>query len=352
MSVLEIRPGAVVSGAVSLSMAQFFKVTASSGNPAYLVLTALDRNEYTQAASSATGNFRGGAAVLNFAPLGGDATGCGIVFTWQAATGQYVNATYGALNQLVYKASASPADITNISLFGTGSSATALLDAGNPYAMMQADAGGYIGSVTIATQPGFAGSVPAAATPAGIAAAAMKFVGQAWNESGCWVLASTIAAEAGASLPLQSTAVFLPGQPNGEWTVLYNGPAGAAGNWQNLVSTGDIVVFAPPGGGGHITTCVSGAGASAMLVDNITYQNAAGTITNLAHDGSPADVLIAPAHPAMQEWSGVAASSVVIYALDTPVVTAISTAPGLDAGQGEALSQLLAATPLHSCMAG
>jgi hypothetical protein len=61
-----------------------------------------------------------------------------------------------------------------------------------------------------------------------------------------------------------------------------------------------------------------------MLVDNITYENQFGQISNLAKDGSPNDVAIAAPHPASQEWSGVAANSVVIYALDTPVVTPVS----------------------------
>jgi hypothetical protein len=71
-----------------------------------------------------------------------------------------------------------------------------------------------------------------------------------------------------------------------------------------------------------------------MLVDNITYDNQYGRITNLANDGSPNDVTIASAHPASQEWAGVAANSVVIYALDTPVVTTAKAAIAIgSAGQ-------------------
>ena len=125
--------------------------------------------------------------------------------------------------------SGSLGDVTNLSLFGTSNLSLATSYAANAYGMMQVDASGYLGSATVVTQPKFTGGVPAQATPNSIAAVADSFVGQAWNMDGCWVLASTIAAEAGASLPVQSTAIGLPGQANGEWIVAFNGPAGAVG---------------------------------------------------------------------------------------------------------------------------
>src|SRR5262249_2514055 len=67
---------------------------------------------------------------------------------------------------------------------------------------------------------------------------------------------------------------------------------------------------------------VSGSGSTAMLVDNITYVNRHGAITNSANDGSSLDIIVAPPHAASQEWSGVQASTVVIYQLDTPNVAA------------------------------
>jgi hypothetical protein len=81
-----------------------------------------------------------------------------------------------------------------------------------------------------------------------------------------------------------------------------------------------------------------------MLVDNITYQNARGQISNLANDGSPNDVLIVPLHPAMQEWNGVSANAVVIYALDTPSIMAKAPAASLAAGASVLLSALASAT--------
>ena len=340
MAVGEISSEAVVGGAQTLSLSQFFNVTTAGANPQYLVVNALDRNEYTVTANHDAGSFSGNGATLDLASIGSDGRGAGIVFTWQASSGQYVNATYGTLSQLTFTASDSASDVTNISLFGTNSAAVAQQNASNAYALMQADPAGYIGSATVTTQPNFSGTVPTQATPDGIAAIAASFVGDAWNCDGCWVLASTIAAEAGAGLPIESTAIGIAGRANGEWAVVYNGPAASNSNWQSMVTTGDIVCIGTPGGGGHITTCVSGSGSTAMLVDNITYENARGQITNSANDGSASDIIMAPPHPASQEWSGVAANLVVIYALDTPDITDKITTDALNIGTSVLLSTL------------
>ncbi len=245
---------------------------------------------------------------------------------------------------MIYDSSGSANDVTNLSLFGTGNLTQANEYAANAYNMMQADPAGYIGSATVATQASFTATVPGQATPDSIIAAAGSFVGKAWNMEGCWVLASTIAAEAGASLPVQSTAIGVPGKANGEWIVAYNGPSGASGNWQSMVKAGEIIVIGTSGGGGHITTCVSGSGTSAMLVDNIAYENGYGQILNAANDGSAADVIVSAPHAASQEWSGVSASSVVIYELDTPTVTVSISAASLTVHATESLGSLFSAT--------
>jgi hypothetical protein len=341
----------VFSGATSTAIGTDFATTAT-GNPAYLVVTVLDRNEYTAAATGATGGFSGNNNTLALSNNGGDGRGCGIVYTWQASTHQYTNATYGPLSQLTYTASGSLYDLTDISLFGTGNATIAQQDASNPFVLMQADPAGYIGTVSIVTDPNFVGAsaanAAANATPDGVAATAMGFVGDAWNDNGCWILASTIAAEAGAALPVQSTAVGVPGVTNGEWIVLYNGPVSASSTWQSMVSTGDVICFGTPGGGGHITTCVSGTGTTAMLVDNITYMNAHGKISNPANDGSPNDIIVATPHLATQEWSGVSANAVVIYGLDTPDISTLAGTLNLSTGSSEILSKLFtAADPAH-----
>ena len=195
----------------------------------------------------------------------------------------------------------------------------------------------------MATQPTFQGSDSTQATPNSIAAVAESFVGKAWNMDGCWVLASTIAAEAGASLLRHLNEIGVPGQSNGEWFVAYNGPAGQSSDWQSMIKAGEIIVFETSSGGGHITTVVSGSGSAAMLVDNITYVNARGQVTNLANDGSSADITIAAPHAASQEFAGVSASMVVIYELDAPIVSNLLTSDTLAPGSSQTLSTLFSA---------
>jgi hypothetical protein len=344
MSIVENKNAFVDPTAVSINLSQMFTVTAASNNPAYLVLTVLDRNEYTVGASDATGTLSGNGHTLSLSSLGGDGRGTGIVFTWQASSGQYYNSTYGYLNQLTYNASGSLDDVTNLSLFGTSNLSQANAYATNANSMMQVDPSGYLGSATVVTEPKFSGTVPAQATPNSIATIADSFVGDAWNMDGCWVLASTIAAEAGASLPVQSTLIGLPGQANGEWIVAFNGPNGQSGNWQSLVKEGEVIVIGTPGGGGHITTCVSGSGSTAMLVDNVTYVTSSGQVTNLAGDGSSNDIVVSAPHPASQEWAGVSASSVVIYELDTPIVADTVSSDSLALHASQVLSSLFTAT--------
>jgi hypothetical protein len=334
----------IVAGPAPVALSQFFAVSSpASGqaNPAYLVVTAFDRNAYAAECTGVAGAFAGNGASLGLSPTIGNARAAAIVFTWTA--GQYVNATYGAFSALAYTPSASVGEVANISVFTTSNLALATRDAANPLVLAQADPAGNVGSATIVTdahpyapiQPPLAG---AGVTPDAIAAAAQSFVGRAWNDQGCWNLASTIAAEAGAGLPITATALGVAGHGSGQWVVVYDGPAHANAAWRGLVSTGDIITYGTPGGGGHITICVSGSGAGAMLIDNVVYQNAQGQISNAAGDGSASDVLVAPAHLAAQSFAGVAANSVVIYALDTPVVSARVGAPALSAGVAVPLS--------------
>lgn len=344
----------VVTGAQTVGLSQTLSTIVGSARPAYLVLTALDRNEYAAAATGTTGSFSGNGNTAQFGFDGGDGRAVSIVFTYDASTGLYYNDTYGYLNQLQYAASESIGDVTNISLFDTNNPFLAQFYAYDAFILAQADPSGYLGSITIVTEPGFAAPATLQATPDSIAATAESFVGRAWNMDGCWVLASTIAAEAGASLPIQSTMLARPGQANGEWIVAFNGPAGQSGNWQSLVKAGEMVVFMNPGGAsGHITTCVSGSGATAMLVDNITYENIFGQVTNPAKDGSSSDIVIAPPHPATQEWTGVAGSSVVIYELDTPIVAATTARISLTAASSQTLAALFSATdPANKAITG
>ena len=343
MSVAVSNQPIVVPGVQTVALSTVFHITASASNPTYLILNAFDRREYTAGASGATGTLDGNGLHFGLSSSDGDARETGLVFTYQPASGRYMNNSAGFLDQMTYTASGSAGDITDLSLFASGSLSFAAANAADGYGLMFDDPGGYLGTATVATLPGFGGSVPSQATPGSIAAIAQSFVGKAWNMNGCWILTSTIAAEAGASLPVQSTA-YMPGQANGEWFVAFNGPTGSSGDWQSMVRPGDMIGFVTASGGGHITTCVSGAGISAQLVDNITYARADGSVANLANDGSPEDVVIQSPHAASQEWSGVKASTVVIYRLDTPSVTPTVGGLTLAAGTEQGLASLFAAS--------
>jgi hypothetical protein len=66
---------------------------------------------------------------------------------------------------------------------------------------------------------------------------------------------------------------------------------------------------------------VSGTGATTLLVDNAVFVNQNGTEQNSASDGSANDMVVAGPHPGYQEFSGVNPNNVVVYRLDTPMVT-------------------------------
>ena len=169
MSITENQNAIVINAAAPIGLAQMFTETASATNPAYLVLTAIDRKVYTAGATGATGTLSGNGHSLGFSNIGGDARGAGIVFTYQASSGRYYSSIYGFLDLLTYNASGSSGDVTNLSLFGTSSLSQATAYASNAYSIMQADASGYLGSATVVTQPKFSGSVPVQATPSSIA---------------------------------------------------------------------------------------------------------------------------------------------------------------------------------------
>ena len=334
----------------SVPLSQLLTLSAAASDPSFLVLNGYDRNEYTVGSSASTASFSGNGHTLGFSALGGDARGAGIVFT-RDASGHYVNSSFGMLDQLSLTGSTSKSEVTALSLFGTNDASLANKDAGNAIALAQDDASGYLGTLTVVTtptngavtKPATALSSAVQATPFSIAAEAQSFVGSVANRDGCWVMASTIAAEAGASLPVQS-AVNMAGAANGEWMLAYNGPAGSTGDWTSSVRTGDMIGFVTAAGTGHITTVVSGAGSTAMVVDNAVFSNAQGAVLNSANDGSANDIIVQAAHAASQEWAGVAASSVVIFRLDTPVVTTAAATLTVAAGGTAALASVFAAT--------
>ena len=346
-----LNAGSVVAKAgQKVNVASLLHITAGN-NPTYLVVSLVDRNEYTASSNGNTGVLSGNGHTASFSHLIGDNNTVGIVFTYNATTGQYTNATYGSLANLVYTASTNTNDNTSISVFTTNNASVAKQYANNPFALESYARSytSYVGSVSVVTQPAFAGPTPSQATPHSICSAAMSFVGKAWNDNGCWVLTSNISAEAGASLPITSTLLGVPGVASGEWIVAYNGPAGQRGNWQSQITAGEMVVFETSATSGHITTVVSGFGSSAMVVDNAAFVNKSGKIVNSANDGSPKDIIIAGPHLASQEWSMAVSGSVVVYELDCPIIATKTATNSLGAGKTEALSPLFtAANPVAS----
>ena len=329
-----------------VSLSSLFSVTASSSNPTYLILTGLDRDEYTAGYNtSAMGTLSGDGTTQDFENFDSDGWSVGVVFTYQASTGLYYNPIYGYFNELTFTASSDTNDNVSLSVFGTNNYGLASAYATNPYVLIENPSYfTYDGSVSVVTQPSVAGDTPSQATPDSVCSAALSFVGDAWNEDGCWVLASNISAKAGASLPLTSTLIGLAGVANGEWIVAYNGPVSANSNWESSLVAGEMVAFETTSGGGHITTVVSGSGSSAMLVDNITYVNWNGSIANPADDGSASDIIIAAPHSAMQEFSGVNPAMVVVYELDTPTVSDVVTSVTISEDSSRSLASLFTAT--------
>ena len=340
-----LNAGSVVATAgQKVNVASLLQI--SGNNPTYLVVSLLDRKEYTASSNGNTGVLSDNGHTTGFGYLSGDSYTVGIVFTFNASTGQYTNATYGNLANLTYTASTNTNDNTSLSVFTTNNSSIASNYANNPYTLefYVGTYTSYVGSISVVTEPAFVGPTPNQATPSSICSVAMNFVGKTWNLNGCWVLTSDISAEAGASLPITSTMLGTPGVASGEWIVAYNGPAGQSGSWQSQITAGEMVLFKTSATSGHITTVVSGAGSSAMVVDNAYFVNSSGQIVNSAQDGSANDIIIAGPHLASQEWALAVTGSVVVYELNCPIITANSAGSDLAVGKLEPLSLLFTAS--------
>jgi hypothetical protein len=342
-------------------LSNLFSVGTSAPPPTYLDVIMTDRIEYSGANSPLTGTFTDGSvnAPVYARTVQGGASNqnlnideAAIVFTYQAATGQYYNAQYGYFNQLTFKTGNTNLENAEISVYTTNSYSTLYsLDpnTGTQAALYDAQ---YLASVALSnsTQMTYCGSVDvlntnnlvsiaAQATPLSVVQAAKSFVGQVWNEDGCWVLASDIATLAGASLPVTSMQVMAP-IANNPWIVAYYGGnqvAPSVALAESLITAGDIVAVAWAGGGAHIFTVVSGSGASAKIIDNAV------TGSNGAHDGYSADVIAGQYFTVGQEFTAdvALASSITIYRLDTPTIAVLnSTIHAVSGGAQIGLSTL------------
>jgi hypothetical protein len=86
MAVAERENAVVYSMSKSISRSQMFAVTPDSSNPAYVVLTLLDR----AGATGATGTLSGNGDTSAVTSVGGERGGTG--FTYQVPTGRYFKA--------------------------------------------------------------------------------------------------------------------------------------------------------------------------------------------------------------------------------------------------------------------
>ena len=332
-----LAPGAVVT------VGAMFALPTGGLGPDDIVLDTLDRNEYAFSGSGTADAIVGAGARVATASDGGDGRVSGTVFVKDAATGLYMNATYGSLADVAITASSDVDRYMSVSLYGVADDSLAQRYGSDPYAMSRLlDYPQYgvsdLGTVGVTTQrsPG-----AAQATPSSIAAIAVGYVGKAWNADGCWVLCSDIAARAGSSLPFSATESTVPAHAGGEWMVAYDASTGIR---PYVLTVGEMYGLVT-GTSAHIATVVSGSGATAMVVDNITYQDASGRTTN-GVPGNAADVVVSAPHLASQELAQADPSSIVVYELDTPTVTALPTtaAARVAAGHPIGLSSLMRAT--------
>lgn len=316
-------------------------LSVTEGNlPQYLVLVGLDRERYTAASNGDRGTLAGNGNTIGFRQPGeSDCYSFGVVFTH--TDHGYYNETFGYLSDLQLKTSTDNYRNEYLTLYGFGKTGTpdsdllAKLNAevANPWfdggafmhtatqaatpANLAYSTSNFIGTLDVVTRSDYVDATPNQATPNEIVAVASTFVGHAWNDNGCWILASNIAAAAGASLPLTSDEArpdLTPPVDNGEWIVAYDSATATEAqqkNWEQQLRPGDVVV-SYNSCGGHIMTVVGGSGYASKFIDN--SGNAAG-------DGSPHDIAIWDAHTLVSWAVGPDPKNVVIYRLDTPVIT-------------------------------
>ena len=353
--------GSVVANpSASIAVAPLFTFSTANNNPTYIDVTAFDRNEYPYALLPKLGYFQANGYVVSEINTYSDHYGAGIIYTLQT-NGSYYNSKYGYLSDLNYIASSTQYDNTYLTI--VGSNGLSVLGntriSGTSIAISQdAQVLAYnaaynntpvLGSIDIVTGTAISTSAPSQATPKSIVATANAFIGQVWNNEGCWILASNIAAKSGSSLPI--TTSLSDGSAcaiaNGEWIVVYNGANQSLPTIfgaESYLLPGDMLTVAwsltgPNKGGGHIATVVSGSGLNAVVVDNIRSTGVGGNVVD-ANDV----YLKSHSLDSALLYNQAIASSMVIYRLDTPTITVNIPSYSLVAGQSIKLGSFFTAT--------
>ncbi|CAK0773998.1 PPC domain-containing protein [uncultured Gammaproteobacteria bacterium] len=214
-------------------------------SPAKLSVTVYDRENY------------GGVETHNFGTLyannGATYRAGGYTLNFSQVNGQYMTANGMTLADFTYSASTQEDRTAHFNM-------TAYNAAGS--VLTQRD-------VDVVTHSTYTDTTAGVVTGAEIAKVAQSYIGKVWDDSGCWVLASNIAASAGGSLCLNSGWITSQISDNGQFTVAYNAYKGINANWMNTLQAGDIVELGWKNANfGHIFTIDRVTNGAAYLVDN------------------------------------------------------------------------------------
>lgn len=331
MSALGFTQGSVLSsGLQTFSLASLIAADAGPASPAVLALRAYDRDVYSGVQSYDYGKFS--------SPGGGNVSAGTqshpTLLYFDLKDGVYVSRDTGeSLSAYQFTSSGENHRSVYLSLF------TSIVQGASYDSSWLDPAWTHLSDLNVVTRTDYVDATPNAATAQEIAAIAKGFIGQVWNSEGCWLLASNIAAAAGASLPVTSARLDTAGiGGNGPWQVVFNG-ARQQDDWRALLRVGDVVELGYLDGKAHIATVTSGSGHQAMWVDNSGVS---------ADDGTPTDIIIQGEH-AVDLWTGSAVDrSVVVFrlaatdtapaALPAPVAAPVLTPHAQSIPVGQSLS--------------
>ncbi|MBI3445403.1 MAG: PPC domain-containing protein [Magnetospirillum sp.] len=228
------------------NLGAMFSVNGAAGNaPAYLSVTVYDRDAYGGKESYNYGTLtatngmvtKAGGYTLNFAKVGN----------------QYQTANGLSLSDFTFSASTQEDRVANIAMYAYDAKGTVLTSR----------------NVEVVTHATVVDSTPGLITAGEIAKVAQSMIGKVWDASGCWNLASDIAATSGASLGINSGWISPAVGANGQWNVAYSGYNGVNANWMNNLQAGDIVELGWKNANyGHIFTIDRVVSGTAYLVDN------------------------------------------------------------------------------------
>src|SRR5580700_11372104 len=136
MSITTAIGSVVATPDEQIDLSSLFSVTPAANDPTYLIVSGLDRDEYTAGYNTSDmGSLSGGDASQTFINVESDAWSVGLVFTYQTSTDQYYNSTYGYFNQLKYTTSTNTNENAILSAYTASNYNVAMAYATNPYSL-------------------------------------------------------------------------------------------------------------------------------------------------------------------------------------------------------------------------